>query len=1270
MSDKYVPIKPKSSAKDTVKSFHTLKKVGVGKEYVPIQPIEAGSMSVTESPVALQAKGGTEYMALKRVPSEGSGLTPLLSDGKVLSSSGSNVQIHQELEYKNTKILFDRQSGNIYKIMFNGEVISSYPTTDNHTPHSPFVTNVSDQIRDKYKIRAARIDDIYKPAPFVIQLFSGLKGEGRKVPICKIISPLYLLEDPIFREKEIGNGEGIGLVCIWKISLTSKIGYKSVLLGDATSSQSEEIVLTDDELRILGLDNQGDSLGNKDDQYLHVQTRVWIDNEGEIHFDNFHVDIRRFDNQQIDKPLYGIRYFEYPIIRGIKEPEKDLAKQRNNHLLLPYMEGILMVNPWKRLQADIDPWVNNKMYYKEEYVSKKRDIHSLRMVMDYPSGYQATMQFSALYATNKETGLYFATHDESMAAKTYIWEAYRAKREFTYSVIHYNDDICEAYQTEKSTIVLASQNTLDRFFKKAVSTADCDPVRAKLNGLFGSPFRNLRQSETKSAESKEEGEKSAVYWKPIWKNYRQTSYSVTVGLFNKKGYELIWYDAADKYKKWARDTRWAKVPRAYRDTEERAFYKDTGYAIWLLGSEYNLANLQGLQKRNFIKAFKDILRTDDSVEPPRVLFVSGWDWHAPWGIRRNACLQRGRRKEYWYSRFGTPNENLLPDNYKYLTYLNNLYQIHLQGDFILPYIFANRMHRSDHYYDNHPLLEPPNGPLCKWEGWFNHLLNSEGKELDPGSPWVNKQTIPYPSGDPDTRIMCPATSAFSRFLKVRDRWIREGNFNLKEVNSSMMASGTLYVDGVYHDIGYNYGNPECLWCEEGEEDDLTKHVHSFNTNGKGFQVGRGGFINQARRDSLLINLYGTASPSPRALRSEIFGTEAMTEILIDAIDCFGCFRTWGPYKPFDYATATDLGQGEIGSFGGMFKWIREHNCVEIPLMQYIYNPVMPLKLSGHLTLSGGENSAHDVGTAFFWVAAKSYLSGFIIRLDYDQVPVDILSSMYKRTDTYMLFWNRFVENPEKQIWPAKDGRGNPAPGRHPINNPPSFDAINRTYADPLKEQFLRMMSHLRCKVLPEYLVYGEMMRPAHINEEDNPLYSFDYDIYWSFAENDYPIMQEWSESIDLNPDPDSSDKIPDGLAWHVARDQLEHKTNDFKESYYWIMPIIVTAAWKADMPDGAHIVYILINASSEKISKKVNFHYGFNPSEEYGSIKELKCDVLRMVPNDPEGWSKWDTSSQKDIEIDDAEIVREKATILGGLDAHEVYILKIHPKIVIGPHKR
>jgi hypothetical protein len=171
------------------------------------------------------------------------------------------------------------------------------------------------------------------------------------------------------------------------------------------------------------------------------------------------------------------------------------------------MEGILMVNPWKRLQADIDPWVNNKMYYKEEYVSKKRDIHSLRMVMDYPSGYQATMQFSALYATNKETGLYFATHDESMAAKTYIWEAYRAKREFTYSVIHYNDDICEAYQTEKSTIVLASQNTLDRFFKKAVSTADCDPVRAKLNGLFGSPFRNLRQSETKSAESKEKAKK-------------------------------------------------------------------------------------------------------------------------------------------------------------------------------------------------------------------------------------------------------------------------------------------------------------------------------------------------------------------------------------------------------------------------------------------------------------------------------------------------------------------------------------------------------------------------------------------------------------------------------------------------------------------------------------------------------------------------------------------------------------------------------------------
>jgi len=77
MSDKYVPIKPKSSVKGTLKSFQSVNKVGAGKEYVPIQPIEAGSMSVTESPVALQAKGGTEYMALKRVPSEGSGLVSL-----------------------------------------------------------------------------------------------------------------------------------------------------------------------------------------------------------------------------------------------------------------------------------------------------------------------------------------------------------------------------------------------------------------------------------------------------------------------------------------------------------------------------------------------------------------------------------------------------------------------------------------------------------------------------------------------------------------------------------------------------------------------------------------------------------------------------------------------------------------------------------------------------------------------------------------------------------------------------------------------------------------------------------------------------------------------------------------------------------------------------------------------------------------------------------------------------------------------------------------
>jgi hypothetical protein len=51
-------------------------------------------------------------------------------------------------------------------------------------------------------------------------------------------------------------------------------------------------------------------------------------------------------------------------------------------------------------------------------------------------------------------------------------------------------------------------------------------------------------------------------------------------------------------------------------------------ASWL---RIQFGNLQGLQKRNFIKAFKDILRTDDSVDTARVLFVSGWDGMPPGG---------------------------------------------------------------------------------------------------------------------------------------------------------------------------------------------------------------------------------------------------------------------------------------------------------------------------------------------------------------------------------------------------------------------------------------------------------------------------------------------------------------------------------------------------------------------------------------------------------------------------------------------------------------
>ncbi|NLH48879.1 MAG: hypothetical protein GX444_09785 [Myxococcales bacterium] len=388
----------------------------------------------------------------------------------------------------------------------------------------------------------------------------------------------------------------------------------------------------------------------------------------------------------------------------------------------------------------------------------------------------------------------------------------------------------------------------------------------------------------------------------------------------------------------------------------------------------------------------------------------------------------------------------------------------------------------------------------------------------------------------------------------------------------------------------------------------------------------------------------------------MIGTEAMTEVFIDSVDCYGMAVTWGPYKQYTYASPKNY--FSEGGFGGWEGWVFYGKCMEIPMFQYVYNPVMPLKLAGHGNLSGGtgpnadETSAHNIGQCFYWLVAKSYLSGFVIRIDYDLVPVDILSSMDKKADTYMLDWNRPMEDPEKPLnVPEVLPEGTtdwhywiPKPGRHPYRHFPfperhkEFNKHQRTYGDPQKEQFLRMMAYMRSHLIPEFLVYGEMMRPGKIVSEENKKIDYDYEYYWSFGDTNHPIFQKPIAYED------------------VYAAQLEHQGN-------WSTKPIITSAWHEANPDNLQIIghvqlpnalYIVANTSNVARNLKYSFECDLYPKDTL-----LRVFVLRLRPGSSHqsSWSDWQMLDEPLRSIDG--IVSWERE--GKLFSHEIMLIKLEP---------
>ncbi|MCZ7586993.1 MAG: hypothetical protein M5R36_28625 [Deltaproteobacteria bacterium] len=118
------------------------------------------------------------------------------------------------------------------------------------------------------------------------------------------------------------------------------------------------------------------------------------------------------------------------------------------------------------------------------------------------------------------------------------------------------------------------------------------------------------------------------------------------------------------------------------------------------------------------------------------------------------------------------------------------------------------------------------------------------------------------------------------------------------------------------------------------------------------------------------------------------------------------------------------------------------------------------------------------------------------------------------TPAYVTSWNQSTDDPEAPQQPESIGawpliyidRDDPAnniyinwlfdawPGRHTWLPSSVFQKHCRTYVDPDKYRYLKMLAFLRHVVAPEKVIYGEMLRPPLVNDQTTNILSYKY--FW------------------------------------------------------------------------------------------------------------------------------------------------------------------------------
>jgi hypothetical protein len=294
---------------------------------------------------------------------------------------------------------------------------------------------------------------------------------------------------------------------------------------------------------------------------------------------------------------------------------------------------------------------------------------------------------------------------------------------------------------------------------------------------------------------------------------------------------------------------------------------------------------------------------------------------------------------------------------------------------------------------------------------FDYLYNINGADGEQGRKALQK----FPEGQSLRSIdkykfslVCPAEPYIQEFHVRRDERLQE------EAD----------VDSIYYDISANNILKVCL-------DD--SHGHPV---GAGREITRAYRKNYMDTKSAMIEKAGRYIP---------MGTEMMNEVFLDVLDYYQARAGGRPAAPLEVYPFRDL--------------LPSGDAQLIPMFTYVYNEY------GALRMDGWGKLAEEIGSLFYFTAARTYLWGGLYELNCEYSPMEAIDGQ---------------ENSPEEHYYIFEPRGYPL--------------------SPERAWYVGMLAKVRVGPGNKYLAYGKMLRPLPFQRDQATFDWFHYNCDKNFKE--------------------------------------------------------------------------------------------------------------------------------------------------------------------------